>query len=320
MIKKKSRRFVRRLTRWRVWVQTGFLLFWLNPLLLFWPGLRWVGICSPVFHCYSCPLASFACPIGILANYSALHIFPFLAAGTLLMTGAVFGSLICGWVCPFGFLQDLVGRIPTPKIRLRGWMGLTHWYKSVSITFENQKIRLPGWMGLTRYAVLVGLVLVIPYFYGSDDNSVFICKVCPAGALEASVPYSSPWSPLYSSDGQWNWRASVTDWHWKATTVKTVILVTFVLTMLFTWRPWCTLFCPLGAIFSLCNYVSLMFLRFQPTKCHDCDLCADLCKYRGPSERRGSDMRCIRCLECVKCNALSVGTVFQKRENVPPEK
>jgi ferredoxin-type protein NapH len=295
MIKKNSRRFIRRLTRWRIWVQTGFLLLWLNPLLLFWPGLRWMGICSPVFHCYSCPLASFACPIGILANYSALHIFPFLALGTLLAVGAVFGSLVCGWACPFGFLQDLVGRIPTPKIRL------------------------PGWMGLTRYAVLAGLVLLIPYFYGSEDNPVFICKVCPAGAVEATIPYSTPWSPLYSSDGQWNWKASVTDWHWQATALKTVILGAFVLAMLFTWRPWCTLFCPLGAIFSLCNYVSLIFLRFQPNKCRECDLCADLCRYRGPAERRGSDMRCIRCLECVKCQALSVGSVFQKRENLPPE-
>jgi ferredoxin-type protein NapH len=278
MIGKTSRRIVRRLVRWRIWVQAGFLLLWVNPLLP-----RWHGICSPVFHCYSCPWATFACPIGVLANYSALHIFPYLAVGTLLVVGAVFGSLVCGWACPFGFLQDLVGRIPTPKIRL------------------------PGWTGLTRYAVLAGLVLLIPYFFGKNDNPVFICSVCPAGAIEATVPYSSP---LLTADGEW---------HWMASTVKTVILAVFVLAMLFTWRPWCALFCPLGAIFSLCNYVSLMFLRFQPAKCRDCDLCRDLCKYRGSGERRGSDMRCIRCLECVKCQALSVGTVFQKRENLPRE-
>ena len=97
--------------------------------------------------------------------------------------------------------------------------------------------------------------------------------------------------------------------------------------MLFTWRPWCTLFCPLGAIFSLCNYVSLVFLRFEPGRCNDCELCRDLCKYRGPAERRGSDLRCIRCLECVNCQALSVGTAFlprkaprQPRQTRPPVK
>ncbi len=88
----------------------------------------------------------------------------------------------------------------------------------------------------------------------------------------------------------------------------------FVVASLFMWRPWCTLFCPLGAFFSVCNYFSLMFLRFQPARCNDCDLCRDLCKYHGPSERRGSDLRCIRCLECANCRALSVGTVFQERD------
>jgi ferredoxin-type protein NapH len=191
----------------------------------------------------------------------------------------MFGSLVCGWACPFGFLQDLIGRIPLPKLRL------------------------PGWLGFTRYAVLIGLVLLIPYFFGKE-NPLFICHLCPAGAVEATVPASVQAFFNLQKD------------YWPTTT-KAIILVVFLLAALFTWRPWCTLFCPLGAIFSLCNYVSLMFLRFQPQKCNDCELCHDLCKYRGPSERRGSDMRCIRCLECVRCRALSVGTVFQKRELIP---
>ena len=226
-----------------------------------------------MFHCYSCPLATFACPIGVLAQYGALHALPLLAVGTLLVAGAMFGSLVCGWACPFGLLQDLLGRIPLPKFRL------------------------PGDLGWTRYAVLVGLVLVLPYLYG-NGHWFFICRLCPAGALEAAVPYSVGQS-LATHAVVW------------PTAVKAAILVVFVAASLLVWRPWCTLFCPLGAVFSACNYVSLLFLRFQPARCNDCDLCRDLCKYRGRAERRGSDLRCIRCLECARCQALSVGTVFQ---------
>ena len=95
---------------------------------------------------------------------------------------------------------------------------------------------------------------------------------------------------------------------------KSVILAVFLLSMLFLRRPWCTLFCPLGAIFGLCNYVSVVFLRFQPNRCNDCDLCRDLCKYHGLSERRGSDLRCIRCFECARCQALSITTVFHREK------
>ena len=119
MIKNNLGRKAWRLARWRIWVQLGFLLAWLEPL-----PLQWHGLCAPVFHCYSCPLATLSCPIGILANYSALHAIPLLAVGTLLVVGAIFGSLVCGWACPFGLLQDLLGRIPLPKFRLPGIPGM----------------------------------------------------------------------------------------------------------------------------------------------------------------------------------------------------
>ena len=101
-------RFVGRILPRRHWVQAGFLLVWLGPL-----GLRMHNVCGPVFHCYACPLASFACPIGVMAQFSALHVIPFLAIGTVLTVGALFGSLICGWVCPFGLLQTWGPRFPS---------------------------------------------------------------------------------------------------------------------------------------------------------------------------------------------------------------
>jgi polyferredoxin len=149
----------------------------------------------------------------------------------------------------------------------------------------------------------LGLVLAVPWFYG-EGSILFICRLCPAGALEAAVPYSLRQS---IAGGTIVWPSAT----------KTVILLVFVLAMLFTWRPWCAIFCPLGAIFSLFNHFSLLFLRFQPSLCNDCDLCRDLCKYRGPAERRGSDLRCIRCLECVNCKAISVETVFHKLDKTP---
>src|SRR5512140_1072686 len=127
-----------KLSRLRPWVQTGMLAVWLAPL-----G-RWLhSVPGCVFHCYSCPLSSFACPIGVLANYAALipaaAEFPFLLVGVLAGVGAVSGSLACGWACPFGFLQDLLGKVT-----------------------RRNKLILPGWVGYVRYAVLLGLVLLLP--------------------------------------------------------------------------------------------------------------------------------------------------------------
>ena len=258
-----------RLAGWRVWVQTAFLMVWLDPF-----AIRLHTVCSPVFHCYSCPLAAFACPIGVLANFSAIHLVPFIAIGTLAVVGVFLGSFVCGWVCPFGFLQDLIGRVPT------------------------RKLELPGWMGYFRYAVLIVFVLIIPYLF-SEEHPLFFCRLCPAGALEAALPYTAG---LAIAGREIVW----------PTATKTIICVLILVAMFFTWRPWCTLFCPLGAIYGLCNRVSVFFVRFHPERCDDCDLCSTLCRYHGPSERRGGDMRCIRCLDCTRCTAVTLSHVFER--------
>jgi ferredoxin-type protein NapH len=260
--------FTAKLARWRLWIQAAFLAAWLDPL-----ALRMHTVCAPVFHCYSCPLATFACPIGVLAQFGVVHVFPFIALGTLVIFGALLGSFICGWICPFGLLQDLVARIPT------------------------RKFQPPVWMTHFRYVVLVGLVLALPYFFGKDNNPLFFCRLCPAGAVEAALPVTV--SSAFSGGG--------TVWPGP---VKLVILVLFLGSMLFVWRPWCTLFCPLGAIFSLFNRTSFLFLRFHPSRCSDCRLCSKLCHYGGHSERRAGNLQCIRCMDCTRCGAVTLSHVF----------
>ena len=253
--------------RARAWIQAAFLLVWLDPLML-----RLHNVCGPVFHCYSCPLAAFACPIGVVANFSALHVIPFLAIGTLAVTGALLGTLLCGWACPFGFLQDLLGKVPTPKFTLLKWTGYS------------------------RYAVLVGLVVAVPYFWGAD-HALFICRVCPAGALEAALP-NVVRASLYEPQIVW------------PSAVKITITLLFLTAVLFTWRPWCRLLCPLGAIYGLFNRTSAFFLKFQPDKCTSCGECRKACRYGVAPGERANDPRCIRCLECTKCGAFAFGSVL----------
>ncbi len=259
----------------RIWIQASFLLVWLDPL-----GLRLHTMCSPVFHCYACPLATFACPIGVIAQFSALHVFPFVAIGLLIAVGAVFGTLICGWVCPFGFLQDLAAKVPTPKFDL------------------------PKFTAHFRYVMLVGTVLAVPYFFG-EQHPLFVCRICPAGALEAAVPNVVS-QAIAGQQVVW------------PNAIKLIILALFLVAIFFMRRPWCRLLCPLGAIFSLFNRVSAFFLRFDANECTHCERCHQLCEYGIEPEKTPNDLRCIRCLECTKCSpeALTFSSVFE-RSNPP---
>ena len=74
-------------------------------------------ICLPGLNCYSCPGAVASCPIGSLqAVISSRNFkFSFYVVGFMVFIGAIFGRFVCGWLCPFGLLQDLLHKIPFPK-------------------------------------------------------------------------------------------------------------------------------------------------------------------------------------------------------------
>ncbi len=129
--------FVKKLLPYRLWVQVGFLLVWLDPL-----ALRMHTLCGPVFHCYACPLATFACPIGVIAQFGALHLFPYFAVGLLITVGIFIGAIVCGWLCPFGLLHVLAAKAPTPRVKIPRWMG------AFSVCRANQA------------------VIAVPYFSG----------------------------------------------------------------------------------------------------------------------------------------------------------
>ncbi len=142
----------------RRWVQTLSLLL----LHSSWgPEVKW--LCNPVLSCHSCALAWFACPVGIFIHYSGYHVFPFLAVGVVLLLGVLIGRLLCGWVCPFGFLQDLLYKIPGPKLTL------------------------PKWTSNIKYVLLVLTVLLMPFFFGESTLWSF-CRYCPASALQVTLP------------------------------------------------------------------------------------------------------------------------------------
>jgi ferredoxin-type protein NapH len=273
-----------RLRRLRPWVQTGFLAVWLAPL-----G-RWLhSIPGCVFHCYSCPLSSFACPVGVAANYAALapvaFEIPYLLLGVLLTVAALSGSLACGWSCPFGFLQDLLARV-------------TPW-----------KLHLPSWTGHFRYVVLVGLVLLLPLILGFqgipyDDQSISICRICPAGALEAGVFYSI--------------KSAVAGGGWLMSGFKSAILITFLGAAVLIQRPWCRVFCPLGGFLALFNRVSLFHLRFNASECVECNLCRSRCAMGVKLDQKVNVPGCVRCLECTACGAIEPAFALPQRPGSEP--
>ena len=230
----------------------------------------WKKLCVPGLNCYSCPGALGSCPIGALQAVLSSRNFQFAyyVVGFLLLIGALLGRFVCGFLCPFGWIQDLLHKIPVPR---------------KCKTFRGDKL-----LRKVKYGILLIFVILLPLFLVDilGQGTPWFCKlICPAGMLEGGIPLVLLNQGLRSAIG---WLYA-----WKG-----VILGCTVLLSIWIYRPFCKYLCPLGAIYSLFNPISIFRLRVDREKCTQCGACAKACGMHLNPVQTPNHPECIRCGAC----------------------
>ncbi len=227
---------------------------------------KWKQFCNPGLNCYSCPAATLACPIGALqaVNGSMQYNFSFYIVGFLLAVGVLFGRLICGWICPFGLIQELIYKIPSPKYKL------------------------PKIFTYFKYAILIVFVILLPIvvtdFMGMGQPA-FCQYICPAGTLSGGIPMIATHSELRATTGF-------------LFGLKITILFITIIACIFLFRFFCKTLCPLGAIYGLLNKISIYHLEVDKKACIGCGKCARTCKMDVDPVVNPNSAECIRCGAC----------------------
>lgn len=229
-------------------------------------------VCVPGLNCYSCPGAIGSCPIGSLQAVigTIRYNFSFYIVGIMSIFGIVFGRFICGWLCPFGLIEDLLHKIPSRKIRI------------------NKKVN--NFLKYLKYIILFFFVIILPMFLVSEFgiSPPYFCQyICPAGTLEGGIPLISLNQSLRGTVGYlFTW--------------KMFLLIIIISASIFVYRPFCRYICPLGAFYSLFNKVSFYKYKVDENKCINCGACTHKCKMNIEVYKNPNSTECIRCGECVK--------------------
>ncbi|MFP3867112.1 MAG: 4Fe-4S binding protein [Desulfobacteraceae bacterium] len=250
----------------------GYLLFPWGPIIYQGP-LK--GICHPGLHCYSCPAALLGCPVGAFQNFMAnirltmatgVPQLGSMVVGYLGFIGALVGRFPCGWLCPFGLIQDLLYKIP------------------------GRKFNIPEPLRHIKYVVLVLLVVILPLFWIDPVGmgTPWFCKlICPAGTLLGAFPLMMVKPSLWQSLGFYFWN-------------KVTILVLIIAWCTVSSRAFCRVLCPLGAFYGLFNKYSMFRLNYDEDKCVHCHACYRQCPMGVRPYQYADDANCIRCLKCVQ--------------------
>ena len=233
-------------------------------------GGKWKQLCVPGMNCYSCPGAKGSCPIGALQAVigSPKFKFSYYIVGFLFFVGALIGRGVCGYLCPFGLVQDLLHKIP--------------FVKKIE-TFKGDKA-----LRKAKYLILLVFVILLPLFLVDiiGQGAPYFCKlICPVGMLEGGIPLVWMNTSMRGAVGFL--------YAWKG-----LILLLTILLSIIIYRPFCKYICPLGAIYSLFNSVSFFRYTLDHQKCIHCGRCKAVCEMQCDPVKNCNDLECIRCGKC----------------------
>lgn len=250
-------------------LSNGYVVGFLKGKIYQGPGKK---LCLPGLNCYSCPGALGACPIGSLQAVLGSPKFQmsFYVVGFFLFTGAILGRVVCGFLCPFGLVQDLLYKIP----------------------FFAKRKNMPGHKGLVwiKYVVLALMVVILPMFalnaYGISDP--WFCKyLCPSGTLFGGIPL------IATNDGLQQALGGLFIW-------KMSVLLVILVWSLWVYRPFCKYLCPLGAIYGWFNPIALSRFQMDKEACIDCKKCKAACPMDIPVYAKPNSAECIKCGKCLQ--------------------
>ena len=255
----------------RFYIQTGFALIciWIGiEFYIFIEALQNPGIQE---NLYRPPGVEAFLPISSLMNllywiYSGI-IHPYHPAGLFILiaiigVSLVFGKSFCSWICPVGFLSELVGDFGD----------------KISEKLFRKRIKLPKLIDYPlrslKYLLLLFFVNVI--FWEMNELAL-----------------------KYFLDGDYNLMSDIKMYFFFADISPfafKVISVLFFLSVMFR-NFWCRYLCPYGALLGLIGFFSPTKIKRNEASCIDCSECSKVC----PSFIKVDKIKTVISDECVSC-------------------
>ena len=194
-------------------------------------------------------------------NIHGIHPAGFFIFIAIVGMSFVFGKSFCSWLCPVGFISELIGDF------------------GERMTKKIFKRRIKMWKYLD-YPLRALKYLLLAFFV----YSVLSMSVVALG---------------YFLDGSYNIMADVKMWYFFAHISRFALIVVgllFLLSIIYR-NFWCRYLCPYGALLGLISLASPAKIKRNPVSCIDCALCAKAC----PSFIKVDKVITVRSDECTSC-------------------
>lgn len=294
---------------------TQLLCFLLFNAIVF--GFKPLPILLPILHSIWTPQKTVGDAFSALQLMLYEVTFPWLPIAAFLLTAIVLGRATCGWICPFGFIQDLLGYIKRKhsevSSRTHNDMIKVKYGVLLIVLFISGSLSVLLAAGVGRsFERALGVFAPAPFDALSPSNMIF--ATLPEIVLETRYVI-----PHWLETGEniigalVNGILSKPMLFW----VQLIIVIGVVVLGMYIPRSWCRYFCPHGAALAFLNRFSFLGLKRDLVKCKKvgCRACVDVCPMKVrilelPWEKF-TDPECIYCLKCVSaCTTKAIRPKF----------
>ncbi len=298
----------RKITQFCCFLLFNAVVFGLGP----WPVLL------PILGTLGTPTKTVGEAFGTLQLMLFEQIFPWLALAFIVLTAVVVSRSLCGWACPFGFVQDLLVYVKrehtqvsprTHRSIVKVKYGVLAATMFVSITLAVSLALGTG----RSYRVSLGVFAPAPFNALSPADTLF--AILPRIVLETrhGIPTMLETTSSEAAGTVVNGILSAPLLLW----VRLAIMIGIIALAVYIPRSWCRYFCPNGALMGLLSHFSFLGLKRDPVKCtkFGCRSCVEVCPTMVPildlPWEKFNDPDCIYCLKCVEaCSTKAIRPKF----------
>ncbi len=228
--------------------------------------------------------------------------FPWIALGTVFLIGAVVGRAFCGWVCPVGFVQDIMttlkGKLDSVSPRTQKAGKNFKYFVLFFIVLISGTLGLALYLGVgSDYKNALGVLATGPFIAISPEGTLF--GTVPALLNMARENFASFLARPPTIQQVWTQLTQTPP----LLALRLIILVAFFGAAWRVPRFWCRYVCPTGALMAVFQRYSYAGIKRDPVKCMKCPHCEVRCPMQInildlPWEKF-NDPECIMCMECV---------------------
>lgn len=272
-----------------IWVSnfyyvTAYLSFWISVIFIFLMRYKlsknaallnriylFILLLSVFFGLLNANQPSVVNILALIDNVSGANVFlltPILAIGLVMMiiTSILWGkSLFCGWICPFGALQEILFKFRYFFYKV---------FNKVTYSYEFHRFFRIYYVKLAYFRYFIVFFLIFCLFSFGIEY------------VEKISDYIEPFKTV--------WTIGVLNRSYYGFYAIFLLIVSF-----FMYRFFCRYLCPLGAILSLLSAFTVFRIR-RRNLCKKCNVCSSHCNsYAITKDGRVDPKECFGCFNCI---------------------